>query len=48
MNEVHLCDITKDLQSEPIRKGFGRGLQKAGELDERVVAALPTLPIQHR
>ena len=28
----------KSVQSEPIRSGFGRGLVKAGEQDERVVA----------
>jgi transketolase len=28
----------KDITQEPIRKGFGRGLKKAGEQDERVVA----------
>src|SRR5580693_5242870 len=43
MNDMHLFDITKELQSEPIRKGFGRGLLKAGELDERVVAACADL-----
>jgi len=43
MNGMHLLDITKELQAEPIRKGFGRGLLKAGELDERVVAACADL-----
>jgi transketolase len=43
MNEFHLVDITKKLQAEPIRAGFGRGLKKAGELDERVVAACADL-----
>jgi len=43
MNDLHILDVTKELQSEPIRKGFGRGLQKAGELDERVVAACADL-----
>ena len=28
----------EDVQQEPIRAGFGRGLKAAGELDERVVA----------
>jgi len=28
----------EDIEAEPIRKGFGRGLKKAGEQDERVVA----------
>ncbi len=38
MSDMHLLDVTKkDLPSEPNRKGFGRGLKKAGELDERVV-----------
>ncbi len=31
------------LDSEPIRKGFGRGLKKAGELDKYVVAACADL-----
>jgi transketolase len=36
---MHLMDISsKDLVSEPNRKGFGRGLKRAGELDENVVA----------
>lgn len=30
--------FTEDAVYEPIRAGFGRGLKKAGELDERVVA----------
>lgn len=44
MSDMHLVDITsKDLTSEPIRAGFGRGLKKAGELDENVVAACADL-----
>ncbi len=44
MSDLHLVDITaKDLASEPIRKGFGRGLKKAGELDINVVAACADL-----
>lgn len=44
MNDhMHILDVSKELQAEPIRKGFGRGLQKAGELDERVVAACADL-----
>src|ERR1700743_2626411 len=44
MSDLHLVDITaKDLPGEPIRKGFGRGLKKAGELDENVVAACADL-----
>lgn len=30
--------LTDEVAYEPIRAGFGRGLKKAGELDERVVA----------
>ena len=30
--------LTDKVELEPIRAGFGRGLKKAGELDERVVA----------
>lgn len=33
----------KELASEPIRAGFGRGLKLAGDLDERVVAACADL-----
>lgn len=44
MSDLILVDITaKDLPGEPIRKGFGRGLQKAGELDVNVVAACADL-----
>ncbi|HSX31087.1 MAG TPA: transketolase C-terminal domain-containing protein [Candidatus Saccharimonadales bacterium] len=36
---MYLVDIlAKDLVKEPNRKGFGRGLKKAGELDANVVA----------
>ena len=35
--------LSKDNKGEPIRAGFGRGLKKAGELDERVVAACADL-----
>lgn len=39
MSEMFLNDINdKALPKEPIRAGFGRGLVKAGELDENVVA----------
>lgn len=37
MKNLHLLDH-KDWGSELIRKGFGRGLLKAGEQDERIVA----------
>ena len=44
MSDLHLVDITaKELASEPIRKGFGKGLKKAGELNENVVAACADL-----
>ena len=44
MNKLHLADITaKDLASEPIRKGFGKGLLKAGQENENVVAACADL-----
>lgn len=44
MSDMHLVDITKsDLPTEPIRKGFGRGLKKAGELHDNVVAACADL-----
>lgn len=37
---LHLADDIghKDIKTEPIRAGFGRGLQEAGRRDERVVA----------
>lgn len=40
MSELHLSSKIghDDAALEPIRKGFGRGLKKAGELDENVVA----------
>lgn len=34
----HILDITKELEKDATRSGFGRGLKKAGELDESVVA----------
>lgn len=40
---VHLVDLHGELQSEPIRKGFGRGLKKAGEENAEVVAACADL-----
>lgn len=45
MSNLHLVDIlnNKQLESEPIRKGFGRGLLEAGKLDENVVAACADL-----
>lgn len=43
MSDYHLVDISKELTSEPIRKGFGRGLLAAGKLDSRVVAACADL-----
>lgn len=41
MNEMHL--VAKVTESEPIRKGFGRGLLQAGQNDENVVAACADL-----
>jgi transketolase len=45
MSKLHLIDniLAKDVAQEPIRKGFGRGLKKAGELNENVVAACADL-----
>src|ERR1700712_3239233 len=43
MSNLHLADIKGELASEPIRKGFGRGLKTAGELDTNVVAACADL-----
>ncbi len=43
MNKL-IVDITNpDIAEEPIRKGFGRGLKRAGELDPNVVAACADL-----
>lgn len=36
--ELHLAQISKDMPTEPIRKGFGRGLLEAGKKNENVVA----------
>lgn len=43
MSNLHILDINSELKSEPTRKGFGRGLKRAGELDENVVAACADL-----
>jgi transketolase len=43
MSGSHLVDINGELQQEPIRKGFGRGLKAAGEQNEHVVAACADL-----
>lgn len=45
MSEMHLIpDVMADnLAMEPIRKGFGRGLLKAGQINENVVAACADL-----
>jgi transketolase len=42
---LHLISsfLDKDIASEPIRKGFGRGLLAAGQKDENVVAACADL-----
>jgi transketolase len=45
MNNLHLVQNVRasDLQQEPIRKGFGRGLVIAGKKDDNVVAACADL-----
>lgn len=43
MAVMHLVDLGGELQSEPIRKGFGRGLLEAGKRNENVVAACADL-----
>lgn len=43
MSDMHLVDVDGDLEAEPIRKGFGRGLKQAGERNEQVVAACADL-----
>lgn len=37
MNQ-YVLDVSKELEKDATRSGFGRGLKKAGELDENVVA----------
>ena len=36
--DMHIHDITKKLDSDTIRKGFGEGLKKVGETNDKVVA----------
>lgn len=43
MSNLHLADLTGKLESEPIRKGFGRGLLQAGKDNSQVVAACADL-----
>jgi len=43
MSDMHLVDLGGELDQEPIRKGFGRGLLAAGEQDVNVVAACADL-----
>lgn len=43
MSDLNLADISKELDKEPTRKGFGRGLLKAGQIDDNVVAACADL-----
>ncbi len=45
MSDLNLVDdmTPSNLQSEPIRKGFGRGLKAAGEANSKVVAACADL-----
>jgi transketolase len=38
MSDMYLVDLGGELVHEPTRKGFGKGLKKAGEQDENVVA----------
>lgn len=38
MSSHYLLDIDSRLEAEPIRKGFGRGLKIAGDINENVVA----------
>jgi transketolase len=43
MSVLHLVDLDGKLEAEPIRKGFGRGLVAAGQVDSNVVAACADL-----
>lgn len=38
MTDYHILNLKGELAQEPTRKGFGRGLKHAGELDQNVVA----------
>ena len=42
-DKSYVVDINGDLQQEPIRKGFGRGLLEAGKRNENVVACCADL-----
>ena len=43
MTDYHLKDLHADLEKEPIRKGFGKGLLNAGNNNPNVVAACADL-----
>ncbi len=43
MEDLYLHDFKKDYLEEPIRKGFGRGLLKAGQINSSVVACCADL-----
>ncbi len=43
MSDMYLVDVSGNLTSEPIRKGFGRGLLEAGKRWDNVVAACADL-----
>lgn len=43
MTDYHLKDLHGDLDSEPIRKGFGKGLLNAGNNNPNIVAACADL-----
>jgi transketolase len=43
MSKMYLKSLTDKLEAEPIRKGFGRGLLKAGRLNKQVVACCADL-----
>ncbi|HUY85315.1 MAG TPA: transketolase C-terminal domain-containing protein [Candidatus Dormibacteraeota bacterium] len=43
MSDMHLADLSGKLESEPIRKGFGKGLLEAGKRWDNVVAACADL-----
>lgn len=43
MSDMHLVDLSGQLVSEPIRKGFGKGLLEAGKRWDNIVAACADL-----
>ncbi len=43
MSDLHILNVNEELLTEPIRRGFGRGLKAAGDKNPNVVAACADL-----